>query len=524
MFLINGGGMQKIILEWLKQKDNYVYCEMNANCPSEIFNQKLLTLHLCSRIHYDDLTSSPLYVTEKFRHKTTIEKHQLFNGKELQYQNFNGKFNEYVYYKTLLYQHTKNITTTDSVQNRAIILDLINKIKLHSSKESKYIATIENFSIFQSFLKFFKEQVCKYQNDITNTFIIKEFDFEDFQRTYLDKINYQLENLKEIGIFFPCVINHDPYDKKHYIFEINNKKFKKNDIFLPQIIKSFYEKYPINVDKTQPIKTLADYFAHPRITFYKNFAYFDPFQFAQKYLQKKSSYLIDFVSKKYDLQKFLHSLFDILNEIQFNVVFLQHKNLDLLLDINRSKNRPLSFKDLVDIQIKQMSEDPRFFKSPNLYVMNCFKKIVDSNRIHSKTLDLEKFVLPDEPDYIQKLAKDILTELLIYTEFESSLNHIYENQKKLLHHLIQEYHLNKKCEKIFDNMIYDLMVFYHDLENEKLTNSLNSTLMKIFNEKQGIELSQLVNIRFEEEFTQKYASALEVYKPSQLGKKYYMLF
>lgn len=516
--------MQKIILEWLKQKDNYVYCEMNANYQSEIFNQKLLTLHLYSRIHYDDLTSSPLYIVEQSSLKTIIEKYQLPDDKELKYQNFNGKFNKYVYYKTLLYQHTKNITTTDSVQNRAIILDLINKIKLQSSKESKYVATIENFSIFQSFLKFFKEQVCKYQNDITNSLIIKEFDFEDFQRTYLDKIYHQLENLEEIGIFFPFVLNHDPYIKKHYLFEINNNKFQKNDVFLPQIITNFYEKYPINVDRAQQLRTLADYFAHPGITFYKNFAYFDPFQFAQKYLQKKSSYLMDFVSKKYDLQKFLHALFDILNEIQFNVVFLQHKNLDLLLDINRSKNRPLSLKDLIGIQIKQMSDDPQFFKSPNLYVMNCFKKIVDSNKIHSKTLDLKKFVLPDEPAYIQKLAKDILTELLVYTEFESSLNHIFENQKKLFHHLIEEYHLNKKCEKILDNMIYDLMVFYHDLENEKLTNSLNSTLMKIFNEKQGIEFSQLVNSHFEEEFTKKYASELEVYKPSQLGKKYYMLF
>lgn len=516
--------MQKIILKWLKQKDNYVYCEMNANCPSEIFNQKLLTLHLYSRIHHDNLTSSPLYIVEQSSLKTIIEKYQLPDDKELQYQNFNGKFNEYVYYKILLYQHTKNITTTDSVQNRAIILDLINKIKLQSSKESKYVATIENFSLFQSFLKFFKEQVCKYQNDITNSLIIKEFDFEDFQRTYLDKINYQLENLEEIGIFFPFVINHDPYSKKHYLLEINNKKFQKNDVFLPQIIKNFYEKYPINIDKALQLITLEDYFAHPGIKFYENFAYFDPFRFAQKYLQEKSSYLIDFVSKKHDLQKFLHALFDILNEIQFNVVFLQHKNLDLLLNINRSKDRPLSLKDLIVIQIKQMSENPQFFKSPNLYVMKCFKKILDSNKIHSKTLDLEKFALPDEPDHIQKLAKDILAELLIYTEFESSLNHIFENQKKLFLHLIQEYHLNKKCEKILDNMIYDLMVFYHDLGNEKLINSLNSTFTKIFNEKQGIEFSQLVNSHFEEEFIKKYANELEIYKPAKLGKKYYMLF
>lgn len=224
------------------------------------------------------------------------------------------------------------------------------------------------------------------------------------------------------------------------------------------------------------------------------------------------------------MQKFLHALFDILNEIQFNVVFLQHKNLDLLLNINRSKDRPLSLKDLIVIQIKQMSENPQFFKSPNLYVMKCFKKILDSNKIHSKTLDLEKFALPDEPDHIQKLAKDILAELLIYTEFESSLNHIFENQKKLFLHLIQEYHLNKKCEKILDNMIYDLMVFYHDLGNEKLINSLNSTFTKIFNEKQGIEFSQLVNSHFEEEFIKKYANELEIYKPAKLGKKYYMLF
>lgn len=516
--------MQKIILEWLKKKDNYVYCKMNANYPSEIFNQKLLTLHLYSRIHYDDLTSSPLYIVEQSSLKTIIEKYQLPDGKELKYQNFNGKFNEYVYYKTLLYQHTKNITSTDSVQNRAIILDLINKIKLQSSKESKYVATIENFSLFQSFLKFFKEQVCKYQNNITNSLIIKEFDFEDFQRTYLDKINYQLENLKEIGIFIPFVINHDPYDKKHYIFEINNKKFKKNDIFLPQIIRNFYEKYPINVDRTQPIKTLTDYFAHPGITFYENFAYFDPFQFAQKYLLKKSSYLIDFVSKKHDLQKFLHTLFNICNEVQFNVVFLQHTNLDLLLNVSRSKNRPLSFKDLIDIQIKQMIVDPQFLKSDSLYVMKCFKKIVDSNKIHSKTLDIEKFALLDEAEHIQKLAKYILNYLLQHTEFGSTLNHIFENQKILFHNLIQEYHLNKKCEKILDNMIYDLIVFYNNLENEKLTNSLNSTLIKIYHEKQGIDFSQLVNSNFEEEFTKKYASELEMYKPRLLGEKYYMLF
>lgn len=520
--------MKNNIIDWLKTKRNYCYYGINDSLIS--YEEKFADMLFFSKVSIKDLCATECYIIEKSKDSIKIipeiPSHHKYN-----FENFNVNRNEYVYNKVLMNEILKNYKAEDTLQNRVNIFRLCKELKDSYKRKNKFISS-KNCLSFQELFYTKKENYMYLIEDIKESIINHNFDYINFELSYIDKIKSENRGLLEIGIYYPFVFNHNIFENKYYPFEINHLKFfKKNDNF-KAIVKRFYMEFAINSNKSKDIYNLENYFTHPGFQYVKDFAYFNPIINYEKYSKEYKQIKEHLKVYNFDYKDFIFELFEFLNEVQIICVKFQQENLIDDFRTKRSRNRKYSFRELVDIQIKKyLNRDINDFESNLVYcILDSFRK-QPANFIFNKNIKIENLSCYDNyPNDIKAQAQLTLDELLSVLNKSSTdnLSYIYEFYLKKLESIIRKYNFKIPQKKIFKNMLLDLILFYKRDKEEKLSKPYNSTLRKIYEKVQYMEFDNLIELNFQKEFINRYKYIFEQYIPGEIKdengsiKQYYV--
>lgn len=525
--------MLEIILEWLNQKENYVNYKPSIDSMIS-FQEKLSNMLVNGRVHFEDLQASECYIIQDILNKCDYFYESPTNHRH-NFINFNIKRNEYICDKVNMSEAIKNYTIEDSVQNRAIALNLLHELEHSYRTNNKFIEKFDKYTYQNIFFDIKKDSVTQTNNDAENLLRQNEFIFEDFKNTYLDKIQSKSRGLKEIGIFYPFKLDHDIFENKHFLFELNHLKFQRNDKNFLKIVNKFYQNYGINCHKSEEIFTLEHYFAYSGYGYLKYFAYFDPFKNYEKYKDAYKNIHENITSKKLEFKIFIFRLFEFFNEAQVVIVKFQHENLLDALITTRSKDRQYSVRDLVDIRMKEIENGEfllqGFDRQVYCAILHAFKNQPE-DFVFSKTTKIDDMNgFAHVPEYFKQEAQLILADFLsvINKDDSSKLQYIVDYYTEKLDVLSKEYKLHHQNKKVIHAMLLDLVFFYNDPNKEKLSKPFNSTIAKIYEENQRKNIEKSIDFDFQRKFMQQYNDYFNMYKPSEVkmedGKiKYMMMF
>lgn len=446
------------------------------------------------------------------------------------FKNFNVAINEYIYDAAMMKHIATNYTTEDTIKNKASILVLLKELSLSYAKPNKFIDKSSKITYKNFFNDFNKDNIFDNIKDIENLMVSNNFDFEDFHANYISSMLSACKNINEVGIFYPVKINHNIFDSKFYLLEINHIRFKRtNNINFLKRVKDFYSKYHQNIDEFP----LDRYFTSSSNGYRKDIAYFDPFLFLEHYKIKFTN-LLDYVnSKKHNVNEFMFDFFDFLNIAQYSAVRFQHENLIDMLTIHRSKDRQYSAKDLISKKIKQITKEQNETRCYNkihfilnLSVLIQIEEMLNKNTYH-KNITIDDLGFKNEDSIIRNIAKTTLEDIKAVIGNHSTLQYIIDYSHKKAKRLIEKYELqavykmyydnhglNKKerYKDIIDQIIIDLIFFYKKPIDYKLSNRVNVVFEQIFKENENIDIVKQINFNFEEEFIKKHHDEFDNYK------------
>ena len=498
--------IRAIIIDWLKEKQNYIRYTAGVDDFFQ-FEDKLAKVYAHGRVHYSDLEASECYIIEN----SLDELHSTHNYKH-NFKNFNIPRMEYVYDKIKMFDYSKSLSYDWSDKNIYMGIDLLNQLHHSYHSKNKVIEKLQKIT-YKNILSKTKEA------DISQTMneVFYQSDREKF-KIFVDDIEFRNENIQEIGVFFPFKINHDIFEHKHFLFEINPVKFmrKKDDNF--NLVENFYKKYGINTKLSEELFSLKQYFIHPGLSYLEQFAYFDPLKNYKAYKQYYKQISNTKTIKKLGFKNFLFDLFEILNQAQMSFVKFQHENL--INAIFTSGSRQKSIRDLMKLEVK-IIEDKRLYERSSydyehytvlLALLNS-QSGNEAFTTKSKVKNMEIF--HSAPEAIKQYAQLILDNYcnLLNKGDSSKLQYIYDYYKEKLKVVAKIYKLNLDERKTLNEMLLDLIFFYGDRSKEKLSKPFNTTIYKIYKKHQRKNLEDIVNFDFQSEFIQKYSQIFERYRP-----------
>jgi hypothetical protein len=510
--------MHTYIVDWLKTKRNYVYYNTDSD-SSIIFDQRFAEMLFHTRVSFKYLSASDCYIINV---NDRIEINSEYPDKyKYNFENFNIKRNEYIYNMVRMNEIVKHYTIEDTSKNRAFILMLFNELNHDYTNNNKFLNHKTKYKdIFfdvndKNFLSFIK--------DAKDCLKSNTFNFDEFKLLYIDKIKEKIGNLKEIGIYYPFIFNHNIFDNKHYPFEINCLKFFKRKSNLETIVERFYKEFGVNSNISQKIFDLKSYFNHPGFQYREDFAYFNPIIHEKKYSAEYEKLEAHMKKNNFDFKIFIFEWFEFLNEVQIVTVKHQQQNLINDFSMKRSRKRRNSVRDLIEIRIKELNGNLSNHEELYLYaILDSFRKqpsnfIFDKN---TKIDDLDCYKL--YPDYVKQDAQIVLSNLLIThnKDATSNLKYIYQLYLAKLELMIQKYELKNSQKKVLKNMILDLILFYKSIEKEKLSKLYNSSLEKIYDDLQHLDFENLIDLNFQKEFINKYSYKFEKNIPFEINNEY----
>lgn len=521
--------MLKLILYWLKSKKNYAHYQTDVD-SFLTYKGNFSDMLFSGRIYLSDMRASDCYIIHNISNKIDYflehPGHHRHN-----FENFNVKWNEYIYDKVKMKEASKNFTSEDSMHNRITVIDLLNQLKHSYSSKKLFLEESGKYTYKDIFYDINENSFGQFQTAIEDNLKESIFSFKDFKSVYIDRIQDESRGLNEIGIFYPFVFNHDIFEQKYYLFEINHLKFQKPNHNFLNIVENFYKKNGTNYDMSKNLFTLNEYFMHPGFEYSKHFAYFNPFKNYEKYKKEYEQLKLNIAQNKLDFNTFINELFDFFNKVQIGIVKFQHENLLSALTTARSKDRQYSIRELIDIQIKKIESYKGLYDykiAIYLGILYALKQQPSNFKFTKNTKIEEIEYLKDVPESIKHEARLALDDLLVGSNKHSTseLQYIFEHYKNQANKIIKKYKLNVSNKNIIYDMLLDLIYFYNDKNKEKLSNPFNTTIEKIYQKHQHRDIEDLVNFSFQNEFIQKYSNMFDKYTPHEIetsdGKKYYM--
>jgi hypothetical protein len=516
--------MRKIILEWLCTKYNYVSYRTNID-NQERFENKLAHMLWRGRVHFSNLHVSDCYIIQNISNKIEFNYESSTHYRH-NYQNFNVKRNEYILDKVKMIEASQRFTVENSMQNQRIVIDLLNELKHSYISKNKFLEKFDKYTYKDIFVNINESSLEQNIKEIKTFLQENEFNFKDFKSDYIDKIKDETIGLKEVGIFYPFVLNHDIFKNSHFLFEINHLKFKRRTKHFFDIVENFYKKYEINHCLLKELFTLDDYFNYPDIEDIDCFAYFDPFKHLAKYELKYKPIRENILKYKLDFQNFIFELFDFFNKAQIEIVRFQHLNLVDALIAARTQDRRYSVEELIKLQIKRVENDELPLLQGDELKFYYFVLLALENQSpgfrftkNTKIDDLQNFeeMTIQEKQIAQSILNDFLN--VLNKDDSSKLQYIYNEYKNQINIMMKKYKLSPSNKKIIYDMLLDLIYFYNDKDNEKLSRPFNSTIAKIYQKNQNKDISKLIDINFKEKFKKQYRHYFDVYKPKSKLKE-----
>jgi hypothetical protein len=530
--------MRELIFNWLKTKVNYVYFRKGES--HDIYNERFSNLLINSKVHYEDLEASPMYLIEK----TTEDKKSFFktikvneemfiskidygifydpkNHPKLKFKNFNILANEYIFNLSLIVNKLSLMTDTLSKQNLGILVTCFSEAEHEIKRTNKFIDKTSS-PIFKDTIFFTSkssQDFRKLYENVIDYIATKKFDYKDFKCTYIDKLVESVQHIEEIGMFYPIVYKHDIFELKYYCAEVNILKFLRKEEKLYQIIKKFYEKYGINCDYSKTLIYLDKYFNSDELGTNHKYSYIDPFKLLDIFsdeLKILDNYILD--KKKINREEFWYKVLDILNDLHRHSILFQQHNLMHMIDTTRSKNRQYTIFELIDKEIKTGYFDRLNLSEHDRYIqLKIFKQILSLNnsKHYSKTITFDDFDIkyPNEQhySYAQIIFKSF--QDLLGTELEE----LFTIHYMIIEQLSNQYSLNKKMQNLITKMAKSIICDY-DIEgiDSILSKKLNKTFFAMYEKKQKIDIDKCVNENMQEEFIRKYSKEFDLYRPQKI--------
>lgn len=543
--------MNKNILKWLKNKKNYVYYDV-ANDKFNDYLQRYSDCLIASRIHFSDLEDISCYIINDSGNKINVES-LIKTHHNSKFRNFNLKIQEYLYDYISCIDTAKNITNDDNVRNRDIIYKLWEDLR-----EQNYI---KNISLSINKMSSIRDTLNGFINiDLPTYFEENYFPINDLKEK-LNLSNSEYSGLHEIGVFFPFQFEHDIFENKYYLFEINQIRFSRTNYIFNKLIERYYTGYGINTDKSKKLTTLHDYFIDYSTQYMGNIAYFDPFKNYNKYKKEYEEIRKHISSKKLDFNFFINELFEFLNFIQFHSVMFQQANLMRHLRNYRSKDKQYSLKEFLENKIKEIKNNEYHISDDEIkyileihYFLQYIEKFLTVNK-NTNLKELEVVKLMDMQDSFLTNAQNCLNSYLReLNKLDSSklsyLNKYFNGKIKTFE---EKYKLKTEHKKIIKKMILDLIFFYsynnkfevNEIEidkiksanklesseamklikeNEKeiskmLSKPFNQTMKNLFEKYKKKDINTIIDYNFKEEFIEKYQKDFDCYRKNNLDSE-----
>jgi len=511
--------IKKIIIEWLKDKTNYVNYNLETDDVFQFENQ-LAKMYSAARVHHHDLEKSKCYTIENISSVIQYKEHHTTHYRH-NFKNFNLPIVEYILDKAKILEGSKKLSYTKTLTNQYLAMDYLNELKQSfkiNNKNSKK-------SIYQDIFFDLKEQEIEQLKYVVVPQQSKTETSMEFVERYKDRFKDKSRNLQEVGIFFPFAMNHDIFEKKHLIFEINPVKFMRLDNAFFNIVEKFYKNYGVNSNSSEDLLLLHQYFIHPGLRYLKEFAYFDPFKNCEKYKQTYQKIQENKTVKKLGFRNFVFELFEVFNLTQINVVKFQHENLIDAIFTYRTKGRQKSIRKLIESEIETMEKQQHYEKSFHHFehytILLSLLHSQQKNKAFSNLTRIEDMKLfKNAPEYIKQKARLILNNYrdILNKDNSSKLQYIYDYYKIKLKPIIKKYNIDSKNKEEIDNMLLDLIYFYKDTSKEKLSRPFNTTIDTIYKKYQKRNVDNIIDFDFQAKFIQKYSLEFDRHRPLVLDK------
>lgn len=514
--------IKKIIIEWLKDKQNYVSYNLDTDDIFQFENQ-LAKMYSAARVHHHDLEKSKCYTIENISSVIQYKEHHTTHYR-YNFKNFNLPIVEYILDKVKIFEGSKKLSYTKTLTNQYLTMDYLNELKKSYEIKKQHVKK----PIYQDVFFDLKEQEIE---QIMYT-VLPQQSKTEISKEFVERYKYRFKdksrNLQEVGIFFPFVIEHDIFKNKHFIFEINPVKFMRHDNAFFNIVENFYKGYGVNSYAKQDPLLLSQYFIHPGLRYLKDFAYFDPFKNYEKYEKYEKAY--EEIQKNENINKlgfknFIFELFELLNLAQINVLKFQHENLIDAIFTYRTKARQKSIRELIEAEIEMNDKQQLYEKSFNHFEhYNILLALLNSqpnNKAFTNKTRAEKMELfKNAPEYMKNEAQLILDNYcdILNKDNTSKLQYIYNYYKNKINSITEKYRLNIKNKEVIDNMLLDLIYFYKDKSKEKLSRPFNTTIDTIYKKYQKQDVDDIIDFDFQTKFIQKYSLVFDRHRPLVLDK------
>lgn len=499
--------LDKKILLWLKTKKNYIYYKKDEQDNN--FSKQLAELLLASRISINDLETAPFYLlttTVQENETSTLSQYNYSLHNKHKFNNYNVFANEYIYDMSLISAIIKNYTNENTENSRNMIFALLHNIKHTKLSKNKFISQKEKFSfkyLYSSIdIKDIELEITNMNDNFNN--ILNDFDH--YQASYLDNVQSVNKYYDEVGIFYPFKIDHNIFENKHYLLEMNPIKFNRQITNTKSLIDNFYYELEIGKDSTKKNITLEHYFIHPGSRYFIEFAYFDPIKFYRKY-KHDLEYIYN---KTKNSEQSIFDLFELLNLFQYESIEFMHTNLINMISVNRSKNRSYTFSEYIKKERKLSLASPKEYDNFYCFVLDILIEVQYKEGTELEGIESLQGLSDSDKLNIQNVIDDILKKL---GKKNSSMQHLLNHYKiHSVKNYILEYKLNKKSEKIIERFLKSIITFYNDEAKEKFSNKINSTLISIYSKKQHVNLKKQINSKFQKEFILKYRHKYDKYR------------
>lgn len=485
--------LERYVTKWLLNKANFLYIKDSSFID---FINKFSTLLFEARVHFDILEAAPFYLKDKDNlsfYSPTNHRHT--------FKNFNMPLQSLLYDSILIKDNIKTFEHS-SFQEQLNML-ITEQFELKNSAYN-YPENAQ-YKLFQKFFLKYQDIIKTLDPNIFKDFLYTKIncDFEcNLYKQYILEKKEPLAKKQDIEyIFFPFVFSNNILEKKNYLLEINLYKFKRKNIDLKAIIDDFYKKYGVNTNLNLNLFTLYDYFNnYVGSTYNEHYAYINPFELIKKYDQQIQNLLTPIKNKK----DFIFQFLTILNQIQYESVMVQQKNLVAAIQITKgSKKQKYTLQEILQKEIKELQKhsSPEIEELIRILILlsNKIKNLKIRITNHTSLEDLDVNSCTEE-------EKDIISQYLTNYQFSNgkvTLRNLSTIYKKDFQILIDNFSLKQSSIAILSLILDDILSFY-DTANTKFLKAFNSHFETIYSERPKTNINKILDGYQEDNFILQY--------------------
>lgn len=502
--------VEKAISKWLENKKNYLYFDdfLQANC--EVFFEKISHILFSARIHRKDLAASSCYFFEKLNNHYKIKCEHPSHYKQT-FETFNIEKNEFACNKVLQSHYYFIFSQNNPMIIYVNYLKMLQLLEDEIGRKNSYIKTSKG-TTFQNIFKIYsKNEVLRLKNDIYLLYSSFDINSKDKFSSYCERLRTEFinkiyfsknnESLQEFGVFYPFKTYFDFLEKKHYLFEINMFKFLRIDDEIKNRIDDFFNLYEVNKNHYKNKHTPEEYFSHAGETFYKEYAYFNPFElYEDERFKDDFSILLKFLEKKdFNVQNIINELFEIFNMATFGAVCAQQQSLFFYIEASNLGGREFSPKDYIKKVIKNL-EKTRDEQQLNLTfnqkevlfgLKSVLKHMIDTKINKHKNITMKDLNLENTPLPIKEIIEATLKMAQHFTNNDYGVHKLKDSYELNLNSLADRYELEKK-HRTFLNSVLEY-IFYDGVPIKKNRN-INHTMEKILSKYHNLKMDSRINL------------------------------